>query len=163
MNEDRVLATEHGHYDLRAWDGLNRSGITPLSDKVLVLCDEGMSTSRGGLIITDQSVARQTLASTTGIAVAMGPMAFLWDADRSFEWKGERPEPGMRIMFQRFAGQEYTGKDGRLYRLIQDRQIGGHMGMADRCSAEEFDAAAAVQGSGSHLLMGAAAESPFAA
>jgi hypothetical protein len=37
----------------------------------------------------------------------------------------------MRVCFERFGGQEYTGTDGRLYRLMQDRAIGGTQGMAD--------------------------------
>ena len=164
MQEDRVLVTEHGHFVLRAWDGANGSGITPLSDKVLVLVDEALEATRGGIIITDQAKGTQTLASTSGILVAVGPQAFVWDSDRAAKWEGERPAAGLRVLFQRYAGQEYTGKDGRLYRLIQDRQIGGSMGMA-----EVETAPAKKKGRGTQMatsrrtLITSAADAPFGA
>jgi co-chaperonin GroES (HSP10) len=130
MNEDRVLKTEHGHFELSAWPGKNLSGIEPLCDKVLVLVDNAMDKTRGGIIITEVAAGTQTLSSCTGILVAVGPQAFLWDSDRSTRWEGERPAAGLRVVFTKYAGLEYPGLDGRLYRLMQDRQIGGSMGIA---------------------------------
>ena len=124
MNEDRVLASSHGQFVLRNWDGTNRSGMEPVCDKVLVLVDPAVQKTRGGIIMTDANVETQTLASTTGILVSVGPQAFVWDSDRTTKWEGEKPEPGVRVYFQRYAGQEYAGDDGELYRVMQDRSIG---------------------------------------
>ena len=165
MQEDRVLATEHGQFDLRLWNGKNESGITPLSDKTLVLVDEALVVTRGGIHLTDRSKGTQTLSSTSGILVAVGPQAFVWDSDRAAKWEGERPVPGLRVLFQRYSGQEYTGKDGRLYRLIQDRQIGGSMGMAELETEE--NKAPAKKGRGSAMNAGrrniitTSADAPF--
>lgn len=123
--EQRILSTHHGQYELAPWDGRNLSGIGPLCDKVLVLVDTAMGTTTGGIIITDSLQENQTLASTTGLLVAVGPQAFAYDSDRTVKWEGERPQPGSRVYFQKYAGQEYTGLDGLLYRLMADRSVAG--------------------------------------
>jgi co-chaperonin GroES (HSP10) len=131
MNEDRVLATGNGQFLLQKWSGENASGIVPCCDKVVVMVDPAMMRSKGGVILTDSLQESQTLASTTGVMVAVGPMAFSWNSDGTRRWEGDRPEVGARICFQRYSGQEYAGLDGKLYRVLQDRSIAGVMGMAD--------------------------------
>jgi chaperonin GroES len=123
--EDRILSTKHGQYELAVWDGVNYSGIKPVGDFVLVLCDQAMSETKGGIVITDTTKEQQDLSGTTGLTVAVGEAAFLFNSDRLVKWLGERPQPGDRVYFQRYSGQEYTGNDGRLYRLMQDKCIAG--------------------------------------
>lgn len=123
----RVLKTQHGQYILSEWDGTNQSGIVPLCDKVVVKVDASMSTTKGGILLPDDQQDRMSLASTTGIMVAVGPQAFGWDTDRTVKWEGLKPEPGVRVCFQKYSGQEYTGLDGELYRVMQDRSIAGVM------------------------------------
>ena len=126
MKEGRILASAHGHFDLAEWDGVNRSGITPVCDKVLVRVDRAMA--KVGAIHLPQDVSeRQTLASTTGMLMATGPQAFLWNSDRTARWEGDRPGAGTRVIFTRYAGQEYTGQDGEIYRLLPDTAVGGVM------------------------------------
>lgn len=123
MKEGRILKTRHGTFDLAPWNGLNESGIEPLCDKVLVRVDAALA-KVGSIHITDQSADQQTLASTTGLLVAVGPQAFVWNSDRTVRWEGERPAAGTRVCFERYAGQEYYGVDGVLYRVMDDRSIG---------------------------------------
>lgn len=123
--EDRILTTVTGIYTAGQWDGQNHSRIKPVCDKVVVLVDEAVEATKGGIIITDQGQEVQTLAATTGVLVAVGPQAFAYDSDRLVRWEGERPQPGDRVYFQKYAGQEYTGWDGRMYRLLQDRSVAG--------------------------------------
>lgn len=130
MNEDRVLKTGVGQYLLRTWDGVNASGIEPVGDKVLVLVDPAIDQTKGGIIITGDSVERQTLAGTSGILIALGAGAWAWDSDRMHRFEGEKPTIGVRVVFQKYAGQEYTGLDGELYRVMQDKVIGGTQGSA---------------------------------
>jgi chaperonin GroES len=118
-----VLTTQYGMYELAAFDGVNRSGLQPLCDKVLVLCDEATTETEGGIIITDQSQEKTTLAAITGVLIACGPQAFAYDSHRLVHWEGDRPKPGNRVYFQRYAGFEYWGRDGRMYRIMEDRQI----------------------------------------
>lgn len=121
--KERILKTSHGQFELRQWDGKNGAGMVPVGDKLLVRVDPAMSKTRGGVIITDQSAETQTLSSTTGVLIALGEGAFMWDSDRAAEWQGKRPKAGDRVYFQRYAGQEYTGDDGEMYRIMQDKSI----------------------------------------
>lgn len=120
--KDRVLTSQHGQFELREWDGKNRSGIQPVGDKVLVLVDPCCEKS-GSIIIPDDQRDRQTLASTTGIMVAAGPKALASESGLA---------AGIRVCFERYAGNEYAGLDGELYRLMQDRSIGGTMDAGKR-------------------------------
>lgn len=132
MKEGRVLKTRQGTFALAGWNGANESGIEPLCDKVVVRVDAAITKTAGGIIITDQISEQQSLSSTTGVLVAVGPQAFIWNSDRTVRWEGARPEPGARVCFARYAGQEYDGLDGALYRVMDDRSIGGTQGVAER-------------------------------
>lgn len=122
---DRVLATAHGQFMLREWRGKNTAGIQPMGNAVLVLVDPAMEKTKGGIIMTEQKADQQTLASTTGLVAAIGDAAFAFTADRTAAWSGRKPVVGDRVYFQRYAGQEYTGLDGEMYRLMEDRSIAG--------------------------------------
>jgi len=122
--EERILDTQFGQFRPAAWGGANRSGIQPLCDKVLVLPDQPMPT-HGSIIIPESIQETQGYAATTGLLVATGSQAFAYDSDRLTRWDGARPVPGVRIFFQKYAGQDYMGKDGLMYRLMQDRSIAG--------------------------------------
>jgi co-chaperonin GroES (HSP10) len=120
---------------------VNRSGIEPLCDKVLVLVDPAENMTQGGIEIPGSIVDQHSVASTTGIIVAAGQQAFNWDSDRVHQWTGDKPGPGTRVVFEKYGGQEYSGIDGRIYRLMQDRTVGGTMGMAERSDATVMEAA----------------------
>jgi hypothetical protein len=79
---ERILTTVHGIYTAREWDGENHSKIKPVCDKVVILVDQAVTQTQGGILMTDQGQENQTLASTTGILVATGPQAFGWFAGR---------------------------------------------------------------------------------
>lgn len=150
---DRILKTRHGTFSLAPWNGKNESGIEPLCDKVLVRVDAAMEKTAGGIIVTEQIGEQQTLSSTTGVLVALGPQAFTWNTDRTVRWEGEKPEPGMRICFSRYAGQEYDGLDGAMYRVMEDRSVAGTQGMA------EVEAAPAIVRGGS-IITGSSKQQP---
>lgn len=129
MNEDRIL-TRNGQFERAPWDGTNQSRIDPVCDKVVVRVDQAVTRTTGGVWITDEQAEMQTQGATTGVLVAVGPMAFAWDTDKARRWEGEKPKPGDRVCFTRYAGQEYFGNDQQPYRLMQDRSIGGTQGSA---------------------------------
>lgn len=91
---------------------------------VLVLPDEAAGITPGGIHMPDQQRERQSMASETGIIVAMGDGAFLWTADRTRPFVGARPVIGQHVYFERYAGQELIGADGNVYRLMTDKAIG---------------------------------------
>ena len=123
--EARFIATQYGTYDKIQWIGINESGIQPLCDKVLILPDQAVAKTQGGILMPDSVRDNSGAAATTGVMVARGPQAFAWDSSRRVQWTGDMPQPGCRVFFQKYAGQEYTGRDGLLYRLMDYESIAG--------------------------------------
>jgi chaperonin GroES len=121
--EDRTFVTHRGVFQLGQWDGVNRSGLRPLCDMVLVLVDSGADRTAGGIVLVESTQESTSLGSTTGVVIKCGPQAFAYDADRLVKWEGDRPKPGDRVWFQRYAGQEHYGLDGELYRLMRDNLV----------------------------------------
>jgi chaperonin GroES len=135
--KERILKTHHGQYELAEWNGTNESGYEPVCDKVLVLPDKVMEKTKGGILMPDVTGDQQQVAAVTGIVVAVGPQAFAYDSDRLVKWEGWRPQPGDRIAFQRYAGDEYPGLDGQTYRIMQDRSVGARVTLTPRAAASK--------------------------
>lgn len=124
MLESRLITGDAREFAIDAWDGVNRSGYAPLDDKVLVLMEEHVAQTSGGVFVPDTVRERQSMAGETGRVVALGPAAFVYDDDAVRGWIGRRPEPGDRVYVERYAGQLLQGVDGRVYRLMSQRCIG---------------------------------------
>jgi chaperonin GroES len=124
MIEGRILTADHREYEAVVWDGVNRSGWEPLDDKVLVAVDAHVEQTSGGVVIPDAARERQDMAAEMGTLIALGPAAFLYDNDVRRQWVGRTPEPGDRVMFERYAGTWVDGEDGRKYRLMSQQCIG---------------------------------------
>lgn len=125
MTPKLLLMTPLGHYAPAEWDGENTSGITPMGDRVLILPDGAASETAGGISVTDEMQARMSEAAETGILVALGEDAWLWNSDRSRKYEGAKPQPGQRVIFERYAGSYHHAGDGRKYRLMDDKCVGG--------------------------------------
>ena len=121
----RYVVTQFGAFGEAEWSGRNDSGIRALCDKVVVLPDQAPAMTQGGVYIPDEARDHQATAATTGILVSVGPQAFEYDSRRQVEWRGEKPQPGDRVFFVKYAGSEHKGRDGRLYRVLEDRSISG--------------------------------------
>jgi co-chaperonin GroES (HSP10) len=63
-------------------------------------------------------VDRMSEAAETGTLIAIGSKAWAKSSD-------EKPEVGQRVIFEKYAGSYQWGADGRRYRLMDDRCIGG--------------------------------------
>lgn len=121
---DRMIVTQFGQFNLAQYDGYNHSGLKPVCDLVLVLCDQAADMTAGGIYIPDDAKEKMGYAATTGVIVAAGPQAFAYDSRRLVYWEGERPKAGDRVVFKKYSGIEYDGRDGLMYRLMEDRCIG---------------------------------------
>lgn len=123
---ERLLNAQQVDYEATEWSGEDTSGIQPIGDNVLVLPDTASrKAGKLGLIeVPEDVVERQSLASETGTIVALGPNAFLWSADRARPFEGDKPRPGDRVLFERYAGRIMIGKDGKTYRCLTDKTIG---------------------------------------
>lgn len=120
--KERVLRTEYADFVAAEWDGGNASGYLPVNDKVIVLMD-APRTKAGSIHLTDEYTERQQLGAVSGVIVAVGPSAFRFNADRTLEWTGARPEAGTRVCIERYAGQILKGHDGKTYRILDDRSV----------------------------------------
>lgn len=99
----------------------NESGILPTEYKVLISVQRVEEKSKGGIIIPDQTKDREEFAQMEGVLVAVSPLAFTYD-----DWKGAeslKPKPGNRVMFAKFAGADVQGKDGKKYRICNDKDV----------------------------------------
>lgn len=127
--QPKLIKTEQAQYVQSEWDGTDTSGLIPIGDHVLILPDAA-STKAGtkGLIeLPDDQVERMSLASESGIIVAIGDDAYFWNADRTRPFGGTRPKPGDHVMFERYAGRVMRGRDGKHYRLMSDNAVGAIM------------------------------------
>ncbi len=78
--------------------------------------------TKGGIILPDETKERDQFAQMQGTLVAASPLAFTY-ADKD-EWgDAEKPKPGDKVMFARYAGAAVKGMDGADYRLIADKDI----------------------------------------
>lgn len=105
----------------------NESGINPTEFKVVILPkDDGKFhkfTGKDGktyqLEKPDDSADREKFAQMEGILVAVSPHAFSYA-----EWNGsKKPEPGDRVLYAKYAGTTWPGKDGKDYRIVNDKDL----------------------------------------
>lgn len=97
----------------------NESGINPKGWRILVKPQEVKKVSKGGIILTTEiTEAREQMGNTTGIVIAMGKSCY-----------ADEPEPwcatGDKVIFAKYSGLLYTGKDGINYRMINDKDVTG--------------------------------------
>lgn len=99
---------------------INQSGIAPTEFKVLVLPDIVAEKSAGGVIYPDGHKDTKQFAEIMGVLIAVSPLAFTyadWPPDAA------RPKPGDRVLFAMYGGRELPGKDGKKYRVINDKDV----------------------------------------
>jgi co-chaperonin GroES (HSP10) len=97
----------------------NESGINPVGWRVLIDPQEVKKVSAGGIILTTEvSEQREQMGNTTGIVVAMGDQCY---ADEPAPWCAV----GQKVIFAKYAGLLYLGKNGKHYRMINDKDVTG--------------------------------------
>ena len=97
----------------------NESGINPCGWRVLIKPQEVKDTSKGGIIIaTEVSKEREQMGNTTGVVISMGKQCY---ADEPAPWC----KVGDKVIFAKYAGLLYLGKDGKQYRMVNDKDITG--------------------------------------
>jgi co-chaperonin GroES (HSP10) len=127
MKERMIRKTSlGGQYVQSSYEGKNTSGIEPVGDSCLVLIDESVEKTAGGITLPETMQERLKMAAETGVLVAVGGGAFVRSADRASAFAGRRPQPGDRVYFTRYAGIQVIGRDDQKeYRLMTDNCIGG--------------------------------------
>jgi len=117
---------------------MNKSGIDPSGNRVLVKPDEVEEVTKGGIVIPDTVKEKHQLSANYGQVVAIGPDCFTHTTtitERLIDgsWKqierkttgysGHFAEAGDRVAFAMYSGLTLTGEDGVDYKLINDEDI----------------------------------------
>jgi len=85
--------------------------------RVIIEIEPIKEKSKGGIILTEESVRREQDTISEGIIVALGEIAFL-DMCPS----GLHPKIGDKVFFIKFAGKEIK-RDDKYYRIINDEDV----------------------------------------
>ncbi len=97
----------------------NPSGIRPLEYKVLVRPEKTETVTAGGIHIPEAVVDKEQHAQMRGVIIEKSPHAFSYE-----QWpEGGEPEVGDMVMFARYAGAAWKGKDGVDYQVMSDKDI----------------------------------------
>jgi co-chaperonin GroES (HSP10) len=101
---------------------MNETGIVPTEYKVLVELMEEQAQTKGGLFLPPSTLDKQEMAREIGIFKAAGAMAFNMNDPTSTPWP-VYPKEGDHVYFDRYAGTIIKIKDGKKYRLLNDKNI----------------------------------------
>jgi chaperonin GroES len=97
----------------------NLSGIFPIGLRVLVHPDPIENKSAGGIVLPADIRKQHGQAQQAGTIVAAGESAWHDHTDA--------PSVGDRVLFARHQGEELTGLDGDMYRVLNDTQIAARL------------------------------------
>jgi len=120
----KLVRTEQAQYEAARYEGVNKSGIRPVGEKVLILTDQPVSKTAGGIELPHELVERHALAAETGVIVALGDDAFRWNDGKTRPWEGYKPKPGDAVFMQKYSGIVFMGDDGQRYRVVGYECIG---------------------------------------
>ena len=96
----------------------NNSGLKPAGHRLLMLPDEVEKKTASGIVIADATTTKEQQAQISGTLIEAGPDAFY---DSPTAWA----KPGDKIIIGKFYGLIIRGKDGKDYRMINDRDVVG--------------------------------------
>lgn len=91
-------------------------GLMPKGHRILVAPVEVEEVTKGGIILHTHNVQQEEMAQVQGYVVRMGNTCY---ADQPEAWC----EVGDKVMFAKYAGIVYTGKDEKKYRIINDLDV----------------------------------------
>jgi chaperonin GroES len=92
----------------------NTSGLQPVEYKILIDPEEVDQVSAGGIVLATMTTEKEKMAQVRGKLVAVGGNAFE-------DWNDPKPRVGDHVWYAKYAGYVVKGKDGREYRLANDK------------------------------------------
>ena len=95
---------------------MNKSGFKPCEYKVVIKPESEERVTDGGIIIPETAAEKEDYAKDIGVIVGVGPLAFEG-------WGEDLPVVGDTVLFAKYGGQRVKGKDGEIYRIIQDKDL----------------------------------------
>lgn len=91
----------------------------PTGWRIVVLPFRPPKKSKGGIVLAEQAVERQQIATVCGYVVATGPLAY---ADKEKFPEGPWCKKGDWIVFGRYAGARISLDDGEI-RILNDDEV----------------------------------------
>ncbi|NNE36086.1 MAG: co-chaperone GroES [Rhodothermales bacterium] len=109
----------------------NQSGIYPQGDRLLIKPEDIERTTEGGIVIPDTIGDQHAMAQSIGTLVAIGPDCWIDHIERDGNgrvtkitgYTGAFADVGDRVCFAKYGGIQVEGKDGELYRIMNDTDI----------------------------------------
>jgi chaperonin GroES len=109
----------------------NQSGIHPCGDRVLIKPDDIEEKTAGGIIIPTNVGELHARAQSIGTFVEAGPDAWVHYVEKDSEGRAIKrraysqpfAKPGDRVAFAKYGGLQVEGKDGQVYRLMNDEDV----------------------------------------
>lgn len=120
----RILKGAQAEFVRSALADATDPGYEPIGTSVLILTDACSEKSSGGVHLPPEKITQMNLASESGVIVDIGEAAFRHYDDGS-KWDGRRPAIGDRVVFERYAGRELLGRDGKTYRMMTYTCVAG--------------------------------------
>lgn len=107
--------------------------IEPTEYQVLVAMAQKEAVTPGGILLPDALAEKEQWGSTHARLLAVSPLAFSYAT-----WPGNarKPQVGDVVFVGKFPGDEVIGRDGKTYRLCNDREIAGIIERADAQAVE---------------------------
>lgn len=99
-----------------AVDSLNDTGIKPVEYKCLVRIDPVEKKTETGVHLPEEYIERQQMSTVMGTLVAVGGNAFE-------DWGDPKPQPGDRVVIDKYAGIVGVADASDRVRLVQDKNI----------------------------------------
>lgn len=99
-----------------------KPGMKPLEFNVLVLPRVIQRQRASGIFVPENAAAREEEGGDEGLLIAISPLAF---NEADFPNPEAIPSVGQHVMFARYAGKSFVGADGRVYRVMKDKEILG--------------------------------------
>jgi len=94
---------------------INESGVIPCEYRCVVKLDEAEK-KKGSILLPDDKVDRNRMASVHGTLVAVGGNAFQ-------DWRDPIPRVGDRVVIMKYAGQFREADPQDPYRICNDKDI----------------------------------------
>lgn len=98
---------------------MNTSGIRPVEFKVVVYPKPVQEVTAGGIHLPTTKVDTDKYATQEATIVALADKAFS-EADI---WGANPPKVGDVVLFAKYAGLLRKGKDGKDYRVLNDKDV----------------------------------------
>ena len=91
------------------------AGIIPVGERILIKPFQVEKVTSGGILLTSEVTSKEDAGQIQAEVIALGDMAY----------QGVEPwcKVGDKIIFAKYAGLTYPGKDGAMYRVLRDNDV----------------------------------------